>query len=147
MFVHFHIFSETLREEGITDVFVLCTRGELRKYRVPRLLQEMTTAELSVRHYPFPDGLTPSVANCMKLLEDIRLSVAANHKTLIHCYGGLGRSCLIAACFLLTLCNDMKPEAAIDKLRALRGHAAIQTVKVGFNDLITKCYFVQLHFQ
>ncbi|XP_072030236.1 cyclin-dependent kinase inhibitor 3-like [Amphiura filiformis] len=120
---------EYLREEGITDIFVLCTRGELRKYRVPRLLQELTTAEFSVHHYPFPDGLTPSFANCAKLLEDMRVNIASDRKCLVHCYGGLGRSCLIAACFLLMMSEDMESETAIDKVRALRGHSAIQTIK------------------
>ena len=123
---------EHLREEGITDIFVLCTRGELRKYRVPRLLQEFTTAEFAVHHYPFPDGLVPSTANCMKLLEDIRVNVASDRKCLVHCYGGLGRSCLIAACFLLMMSEEMNADTAIDKVRALKGHSAIQTIKVGY---------------
>ncbi len=109
---------------------MLCTRGELRKYRTPRLLQELTTAEFNVHHYPFPDGLTPSLGNCAKLLEDIRVNLASERKCLVHCYGGLGRSCLIAACFLLMMSGDMTAEVAIDKVRALRGHSAIQTIKV-----------------
>ncbi|KAK2513435.1 hypothetical protein Q9966_016123 [Columba livia] len=46
-----------------------------------------------------------------------------------HCYGGLGRSCLIAGCLLLQLSDTLAPQQAIDSLRNLRGSGAIQTIK------------------
>uniref|UniRef100_A0A7N4NWZ5 protein-tyrosine-phosphatase n=1 Tax=Sarcophilus harrisii TaxID=9305 RepID=A0A7N4NWZ5_SARHA len=45
------------------------------------------------------------------------------------CYGGLGRSCLVAACLLLYLSDTVSPQQAIDSLRDLRGSGAIQTIK------------------
>ncbi|RXN05030.1 cyclin-dependent kinase inhibitor 3 [Labeo rohita] len=45
------------------------------------------------------------------------------------CYGGLGRSGLIAACLLLQLSVSMTPSSALEILRELRGGGAIQTVK------------------
>ncbi|XP_060274045.1 cyclin-dependent kinase inhibitor 3 isoform X8 [Ovis aries] len=48
----------------------------------------------------------------------------------IRCYGGLGRSCLVAACLLLYLSDTVSPQQAIDSLRDLRGSGAIQTIKV-----------------
>ncbi|TRY56418.1 hypothetical protein DNTS_025697 [Danionella cerebrum] len=67
-------------DQGVQDVFVFCTRGELVRYRVP-------------------------------------------------CYGGMGRSGLIAACLLLQLSVAMTPSAALEIVRELRGGGAIQTVK------------------
>nr|XP_006813612.1 PREDICTED: cyclin-dependent kinase inhibitor 3-like [Saccoglossus kowalevskii] len=100
---------ETLKSEGITEIFILCTRGELSKYRVPRLLQEYQKADIVVHHYSFPDGSVPSVPNCMKMLEEIRVCLMSGRKAMVHCFGGLGRSCLVAVC--------------------LMGSGAIQTVK------------------
>ncbi|XP_010785177.1 cyclin-dependent kinase inhibitor 3-like [Notothenia coriiceps] len=48
---------------------------------------------------------------------------------LFSCYGGLGRSGLIAACLLLQLSVTMTPNKAIEILREHRGGGAIQTVK------------------
>ncbi|XP_036055348.1 cyclin-dependent kinase inhibitor 3 isoform X3 [Onychomys torridus] len=49
--------------------------------------------------------------------------------TSFSCYGGLGRSCLVAACLLLYLSDSVSPQQAIDSLRDLRGSGAIQTIK------------------
>ncbi|KAM7239485.1 hypothetical protein CapIbe_008980 [Capra ibex] len=51
----------------------------------------------------------------------------------ICCYGGLGRSCLVAACLLLYLSDTVSPQQAIDSLRDLRGSGAIQTIKPAFS--------------
>nr|XP_042108478.1 cyclin-dependent kinase inhibitor 3 isoform X10 [Ovis aries] len=51
----------------------------------------------------------------------------------IRCYGGLGRSCLVAACLLLYLSDTVSPQQAIDSLRDLRGSGAIQTIKPAFS--------------
>lgn len=118
-----------LISQGVEEVFVLCTRGELNKYRVRRLMQEYTTAGLSVHHYPFPAGLVPSPANCMKMLEEIRINLNAGTGTLVHCFGGIGRSSLIIACLLLMLDDYMEWKDAIAKVRQLKGSRAIQTVK------------------
>ncbi|XP_071485596.1 cyclin-dependent kinase inhibitor 3-like [Diadema antillarum] len=119
----------SLISQGVEEVFVLCTRGELYKYRVPRLLQEYTTAGLAVHHYPFPDGLVPSPGNCLKMLDEIRLNLVAERGTLVHCYGGIGRAALIAACLLLMVDEYMDWKDAITKIRQLKGSRAIQTVK------------------
>ena len=119
-----------LKAQGVEDVFVFCTKGELNKYRVPRLLQEYVGAGLSIHHYPFPDGLVPSLTNCLKMLEEIQLSLNQGKGTLVHCYGGIGRSALIAACLLLVLDDNLEWKGAIERVRELKGSRAIQTVKV-----------------
>uniref|UniRef100_A0A8C8VF16 Cyclin-dependent kinase inhibitor 3 n=1 Tax=Pelusios castaneus TaxID=367368 RepID=A0A8C8VF16_9SAUR len=118
-----------LKRYGTQDVFVLCTRGELSKYRVPNLLDSYQQHGIIVHHHPIPDGDTPDIANCCGILEELRGCLESNRKTLIHCYGGLGRSCLVAACLLLQLSEAMEPQEAIDNLRDLRGSGAIQTIK------------------
>ncbi|XP_075282646.1 cyclin-dependent kinase inhibitor 3 isoform X2 [Opisthocomus hoazin] len=120
---------EQLKSCGIQDVFVLCTRGELLKYRVPNLIDTYQQLGICVHHYPILDGDVPDIAKCCKILEDLRSCLESNRKMIIHCYGGLGRSCLIAACLLLQLSDTLVPQQVIDSLRSLRGSGAIQTIK------------------
>ncbi|XP_057579968.1 cyclin-dependent kinase inhibitor 3 isoform X5 [Hippopotamus amphibius kiboko] len=75
------------------------------------------------------DGGTPDIASCCEIMEELEICLKNNRKTLIHCYGGLGRSCLVAACLLLYLSDTVSPQQAIDSLRDLRGSGAIQTIK------------------
>ncbi|KAG5265610.1 hypothetical protein AALO_G00244380 [Alosa alosa] len=118
-----------LQEQGVEDVFVLCTRGELQRYRVPGLLEAYSQHGLTIHHLPFPDGCAPELPQCCQILEELQASLQANRRTIIHCYGGLGRSALIVACLLLQLSVSMTPNKAIEILRELRGGGAIQTVK------------------
>ncbi|KAJ6652687.1 hypothetical protein lerEdw1_011172 [Lerista edwardsae] len=121
---------EELKSYGVQDIFVLCTRGELSKYRVPNLLEAYQKHGITVHHHPIPDGDTPDIARCCVILNELRSCLERDRKTLIHCYGGLGRSCLIAACFLLQIADTIAPQQAIDSLRDLRGSGAIQTIKL-----------------
>ncbi|XP_071601288.1 cyclin-dependent kinase inhibitor 3 isoform X7 [Heliangelus exortis] len=89
---------EELKSHGTQDVFVLCTRGELLKYRVPNLLDAYQQHGICVHHHPIPDGDAPDIAQCCKILEELRSCLENNRKTIIHCYGGLGRSCLTFGC-------------------------------------------------
>ncbi|XP_017364617.1 cyclin-dependent kinase inhibitor 3 isoform X2 [Cebus imitator] len=120
---------EELKSCGIQDIFVFCTRGELSKYRVPNLLDLYQQCGIITHHHPIADGGTPDIACCCEIMEELAICLKNNRKTLIHCYGGLGRSCLVAACLLLYLSDTVSPEQAIDSLRDLRGSGAIQTIK------------------
>ncbi|KAM6274870.1 cyclin-dependent kinase inhibitor 3 isoform 3-T3 [Porphyrio hochstetteri] len=120
---------EELKNYGTQDIFVLCTRGELLKYRVPSLIDAYQQHGICVHHYPIRDGDAPDIAKCCNILEELRSCLESSRKTIIHCYGGLGRSCL-AACLLLQLSEALTPQQAIDTLRDLRGPGAIQTIKV-----------------
>ncbi|XP_026990410.1 cyclin-dependent kinase inhibitor 3 isoform X3 [Tachysurus fulvidraco] len=84
---------------------------------------------LSVHHLPFPDGGAPELHQCICILDELQHCLHTQRRTIIHCYGGLGRSGLIAACLLLQLSVSMTPTDAIEILRELRGGGAIQTVK------------------
>ncbi|NXP51822.1 CDKN3 inhibitor, partial [Heliornis fulica] len=120
---------EELKNCGTQDIFVLCTRGELLKYRVPNLIEAYQQHGICVHHHPVLDGGVPDIAKCCTILEELRSCLQSNRKTIIHCYGGLGRSCLIAACLLLQLSDALTPQQVIDNLRNLRGSGAIQTIK------------------
>lgn len=74
---------EELRNQGVQDVFVLCTRGELSKYRVPSLLEVYQQKGLSVHHTPFPDGEAPPLEQCGRILDELQRSLQANRRTLV----------------------------------------------------------------
>ncbi|CAH1792013.1 unnamed protein product [Owenia fusiformis] len=120
---------ESIKSLEISDVFCFCSRGELHKYRVTWLLQEYTKADITTYHYPFPDGCTPTIGNLVKMLEQLKLNLMEGKKSLIHCFGGLGRACLVACCFLLYMDPTCTPEVAIAKVQQIRGPRAIQSVK------------------
>ncbi|XP_034050901.1 cyclin-dependent kinase inhibitor 3 [Thalassophryne amazonica] len=120
---------DNLQNQGVQDVFVFCTRGELQKYRVPSLLEVYEQRGFTVHHMPFPDGDTPELEQCSQILKELQLNLQNNRRTVIHCYGGLGRSALIIACLLLHLSSTLTPNEAIEFLRQHRGGGAIQTIK------------------
>ncbi|XP_047201501.1 cyclin-dependent kinase inhibitor 3 [Girardinichthys multiradiatus] len=120
---------DELKNQGVQDLFVFCTRGELNKYRVPSLLEVYEQHGFTVHHTPFPDGDVPELEQCCQILAELQVCLQRNRRTLIHCYGGLGRSALIAACLLLQLSLTMTANKAIEILREHRGGGAIQTVK------------------
>eukprot|EP00088_Acartia_fossae_P052980 TRINITY_DN6008_c0_g1_i1.p1 TRINITY_DN6008_c0_g1~~TRINITY_DN6008_c0_g1_i1.p1 ORF type:complete len:218 (+),score=30.25 TRINITY_DN6008_c0_g1_i1:48-701(+) len=120
---------EVIAEAGITDVFVLMKTYEFRKYKVPNLLQEYEKHGIEVHHCAVEDGSLPPEQEIMELISELRSVVECNGKILIHCYGGYGRTGVLAACFLLSLDPRMAPETAISHVRAVRGARAIQTVR------------------
>ncbi|XP_053567037.1 cyclin-dependent kinase inhibitor 3 [Bombina bombina] len=128
-FVNIELFVEEMKNQGIQDIFVFCTMGELSLYRVPTLLQEYQKQDFTVHHHPFPDGDVPQPSNFRLILQDLKACMDSNKKVLIHCYGGMGRSCLVAACLLLHLSDSMTPQEALSFVRTLRGSGAIQTIK------------------
>ncbi|XP_064456117.1 cyclin-dependent kinase inhibitor 3-like [Ornithodoros turicata] len=120
---------ECIKLEDISDVFVLCTRGELTLYRVPTLLDEYSRHEIAVHHYPVPDGTAPTIDQLMAILYGIGATIEQGKRVLVHCFGGFGRTGVVAACLLLNLDDALTPEHALCKVQLLRGRRAIQTVK------------------
>ncbi|KAF7251511.1 Cyclin-dependent kinase inhibitor 3 [Varanus komodoensis] len=74
---------DELRNHGVQDIFVLCTRGELSKYRVPHLLEAYQSHRITVHHHPIPDGETPDITRCCLILNELRSCLKYNRKTLM----------------------------------------------------------------
>jgi len=120
---------EALRSLGITDVITLCSLGELRKYRVPSLLQAYEGYGVTPHHFPFLDGGIPTVEDCQLMFKVIIQVIENRGKILVHCYGGMGRAAVICCCLLLHLNPTLSPEEVIHRIQALRGPRAVQSVK------------------
>ncbi|CAG2192035.1 CDKN3 [Mytilus edulis] len=118
-----------LVSEGVKEVFCLCSKGELNKYRVPKLIGELQENDITVHHTPFPDGLVPSTNELIKIIDDLHVVLMNRRKTIIHCYGGLGRSSFLAAALMMKLDSSLEADKAIEIMRELRGPAAVQSVK------------------
>ena len=71
----------------------------------------------------------PTLTDLFSAISNVRRIISTGGRLLIHCYGGLGRTCLVAACFLLAIDASLTPEIVIQLLRNIRGPRAVQTVR------------------
>ncbi|CAJ1074816.1 cyclin-dependent kinase inhibitor 3 isoform X3 [Xyrichtys novacula] len=76
---------EEMQNQGVQEVFVFCTRGELSKYRVPSLLEAYRQRGFTIHHWPFPDGDAPELEQCCQILEELQFNLETNRRTVIHC--------------------------------------------------------------
>ena len=68
----------------ISDVVVLITMAEFRKFRVPSLLSEYETNGFLVFHFPIEDGMIPEdVLDLVELLSKIRKRIG---KHCVQCF-------------------------------------------------------------
>ena len=74
----------TLKSMDISDVVVLITMAEFRKFRVPSLLSEYETNGFLVFHFPIEDGMIPEdVLDLVELLSKIRKRIG---KHCVQCF-------------------------------------------------------------
>lgn len=117
-----------LVKQGVGRVLCLVTRPELEYYGVNNLLSSMEMAGLDVFHVPIPDGSVCSVPQMDEILAWLRRprNHAGGPHTLIHCVGGLGRSGLVAACWLKSR-HNLGSGGAMKVVRDSRSPRAIET--------------------
>eukprot|EP00735_Rhodelphis_limneticus_P011211 TRINITY_DN4280_c0_g1::TRINITY_DN4280_c0_g1_i1::g.8030::m.8030 TRINITY_DN4280_c0_g1::TRINITY_DN4280_c0_g1_i1::g.8030 ORF type:complete len:218 (-),score=41.38,sp/Q9MYN5/CDKN3_PIG/39.13/1e-41,CDKN3/PF05706.7/2.3e-27,DSPc/PF00782.15/1e-10,Y_phosphatase/PF00102.22/5.9e-10,Y_phosphatase3/PF13350.1/0.96,Y_phosphatase3/PF13350.1/0.0088,PTPlike_phytase/PF14566.1/2.5e-05 TRINITY_DN4280_c0_g1_i1:73-726(-) len=120
---------QTLKRYKVVDIVTLCTANELTQLKRPKLVDELTAAGFRVHHFPIMDGIPPTMEDTKKAVEILKECIAQNHKVVVHCKGGLGRTGAVLAGFFLTANPTMTADEAIEHVRALRGNGAIQTVK------------------
>lgn len=77
------LFTEELQNQGVQDVFVFCTRGELSKYRVPSLLEVYQQRGFRVHHMPFLDGDAPELNQCCQILDELQISLKNDRRMVI----------------------------------------------------------------
>lgn len=75
-------------------------------------------AGMTVAHYPIRDGAVPSQSLMLAVLDGISQAVAAGQRVYVHCWGGLGRTGTVIACWLVR--NGYAPAAALVRLMELR---------------------------
>jgi protein-tyrosine phosphatase len=109
------------KKAGVNVILSLLTAPEIADLELqaePEYCQELGIEYLShpVRDMHVPES-PPEALALIGTLED-RLNQGNN--VVIHCWGGIGRSSVVAACLLI--CHAMTLEAAFDLISSIRGH-------------------------
>jgi len=116
-------------QHGVTDVVCLLEASELVRYRVPDLPAELEARGVACHRFPAMDGCPPEIGQLEAMLRLIRRMLRQGRKVLVHCFGGLGRTGVVAACLLLSVDEEMSAAEAVDRARAARGRRAVASAK------------------
>lgn len=114
-----------IKKYGIEAIVVLITKDEMDSYGVPDLLKAYKEAGFDFLHQPIVDQKVPNKQDMATINQFIDRKLSLNKKVLIHCIGGLGRSGLVAACYLKHLGHSS--DDAIRIVRKARSMRAIET--------------------
>lgn len=116
---------QTMKDSGITAVVCLLTDDEFTGYGVKDLKKKYKKAGFKVDYFPIKDQGIPTLKDIQKAADWIDSQLAAGGNVLIHCVGGLGRSGVMAAAYLV-LKHDMSPVKALSIVRDSRSPRAIE---------------------
>jgi len=119
--------SEDIKElkiQGIQVIIPLLTQDEMEKYGVPDLIEKYLKANFEVKQLPINDQKTPNREEINNIIKYIKQKFLEGKKVLLHCVGGLGRSGLLAACYLKN--ESLSTEDAINAVREVRSSRAIE---------------------
>lgn len=91
-------------------------------------LQTWARFGVHMKHLPIPDFGTPSVAELHELIAWIKEETEGGNAVLVHCVGGIGRSGMVAAAYLVA--NGFGVDDAITRVKArVRGALEIDAQK------------------
>jgi protein-tyrosine phosphatase len=79
-------------------------------------LQAWNTFGVTVRHQPIPDFGTPSLDDLRELTEWMKKETGDGNVVLVHCFGGIGRSGMVAAAYLIA--NGCDVNEAIQQVQS-----------------------------
>lgn len=115
----------TLAELGVRFVVLLVEDDELARWGEPSIVELAAEAGIEVMRRPIPDGAAPADAETMCEILDALDRARSEGDAAVACMGGVGRTGTVAACALVRA--GWKPEAAIERVRALRHPTAVET--------------------
>ncbi len=116
----------TIKEKNIQSILCLLTENEFSEYGVDDLKKEYLSAGFSLKHAPVKDQGIPSIEAMNEIFDWLDGEIKQKRKVLIHCVGGLGRSGLVAACYIKKKFGLSK-ENSIAIVRESRSERAIET--------------------
>lgn len=114
-----------LQGAGITHVVSLLTDAELEWAGVPEL-PDVLRDHFACHRVFVGDQNAPSEAEVHEAVEWVERALAAGGRVVVHCMGGLGRSGLLAAAWLMSS-RGCTAEAALETVRAVRGPRAVES--------------------
>lgn len=107
---------ETLVSKYGINVFVNLTEHEENLNRYDNYLRKNYPYTIMI-NFPIPNSGIPKDLNLFNQLIDTIISLSVNHKILIHCRGGHGRSGLVAACVLIR--KGYEPDRALEMVSTM----------------------------
>ncbi len=116
---------KTIKEHGVDSVMCLVTPDELEYYGVSELIPEYQKSGLETLSFPILDQHAPGQKGLLEALSWLDQQRRKNRTVLIHCVGGLGRSGLVAAAYLMQ--NGMDLQSSVETVRQARSERAIET--------------------
>lgn len=114
-----------LRGERVARIVCLVPVDELASYGVGDLMERYAARGLRVHHSPMMDQGISSLEQTRAAVRFIDDGVIAGENVVVHCAGGLGRSGMTAACWLVA--HGLSATAAIDEVRRVRSPRAVET--------------------
>ena len=119
---------ENWRRAGVHTVFSLLTPEEEQDLDLLHEDRETRAHDMTFRSFPIPDRQVPdSETKLAKVLAKVDKELASGRNVVLHCRQGIGRSGLVAACFLVT--KGLDAGAAIKRLSAARGAPVPETAE------------------
>jgi len=116
---------QTLKENQITHIATLVTENELEDYGVADLLEACEDQGFASYHLPIVDQGTASLPELKQLLSWIQAALDQGGQVLVHCVGGLGRSGMVAACYLRQ--QGLPFHQALAEVRGVRSPRAVES--------------------
>jgi protein-tyrosine phosphatase len=116
----------TMKAQGVSHVVPLLTDDEFSAYGVDDLLDAYAQAGFVIRRLPILDQSVCALIEMKELVQWLTDHLAQGAHIMIHCVGGLGRSGLVAACYLTS--QELWAEEAIEEVRCTRSRRAVESI-------------------
>lgn len=113
-----------MKKEGVTHVLTLLTSNEFQEFGVEGLLEALGEAGFIVKHFPILDHSVSSVPEMDHAVQWIDGIMGREARLVIHCLGGLGRSGVVAASYLIY--RGLTVQDAVGAVRQARSPKAIE---------------------
>jgi len=120
-----HDDLQALKEQGVTHVLSLLTIDELELYGSDTLLTDLVEEGFIGYFFPIVDQGIASFKEMDTLISWLHSNLSEGANIMVHCVGGLGRSGLVTACYLIT--KGMDADSAIKEVRRVRTERAIES--------------------
>lgn len=118
---------KSIIDSGITHVITLVTNEELIRYGVEDLVSEFKKAGLVTKRFPINDQGVSTIEETNEVVNWMETNLNNSANIMIHCVGGLGRTGLVSASYLIN--QGLSAQDAINEIRSIRTKRAIESKK------------------